>query len=158
MPSTIIVQGSARGDGNTTAVAQELGDRLAAPVIDLLRYRVHPYTYAQAYPADDQFIHLIQRCLGYERIILATPVYWYAMSAQLKTFLDRFTDLLQSHKHLGRQLRGKHLGVLSCANDAAVNASFYDAFRLTAEYLGMEYAGEWHGWRKDGVVRLVRCG
>ena len=144
--TTIIVQGSARGDGNTSAVAQALGKQLSAPMIDLLQHRVYPYTYAQDYPTDDEFISLVRRCLTYDRIILASPVYWYTMSAQLKVFLDRFTDLLQTHKSLGRQLRGKQLGVLSCANGTQINASFYDAFRLTAEYLGMRYAGEWHGW------------
>ena len=144
--TTIIVQGSARGDGNTTAVAQALGEQLAAPIIDLLQHRVYPFTYAHDYPADDEFIPLLRRCLAYDRMILASPVYWYTMSAQLKVFVDRLTDLLTTHKPLGRQLRGKLLGVLSCANDAEVNPSFYDAFRLTAEYLGMEYAGEWHGW------------
>lgn len=32
------------------------------------------------------------------------------------------------------------------SNDEKINASFYDAFRLSAEYLGMEYGPVWHGW------------
>ena len=39
----------------------------------------------------------------------------------------------------------------ACAvsNDEKINASFYDAFRLSAEYLGMEYGPVWHGWVDD---------
>ena len=78
------------------------------------------------------------------------------MSAQLKVFIDRFSDLLTTHKPLGRQLRGKALSVLSCAHDRQINASFYDAFRLTAEYLGMSYFGEWHGWVAESGTQLVK--
>ena len=52
----------------------------------------------------------------YEQIIFATPIYWYAMSAQLKTFFDRMTDLLTIHKPLGRQLRkGKKMFLIACS-------------------------------------------
>ena len=155
--SAIVIVGSARADGHTVQVATHLATQLHCQLINLLQESVAPYDYDGAYPAHDNFIELIrERVLPHNFIILASPVYWYTMSAQLKAFVDRFTDLLTTHKPLGRQLRGKQLGVLSCASDAEVNDSFYDAFWRTAGYLGMEYGTEWHGWLgPDGRVELV---
>ena len=57
------------------------------------------------------------RVLGFQQIILASPVYWYAASPPVKTFLDRISDYLELPDLLdkGRQtqredrLRGLHL-------------------------------------------------
>ena len=155
--STIILLGSARSDGNTAKAAATLAQQLDARVVDLLDYQLSPYRYTADYPTDDQFIHLIETwVLSHDHIVLASPVYWYTMSAQLKVFLDRFSNLLTTHKALGRQLRGKQLSVLSCANDEQINVSFYDAFQRTAAYLGMKYSGAWHGYIGPAGVTLLR--
>jgi multimeric flavodoxin WrbA len=154
--STLIIVGSARRDGDTARAAELLRGRFGASVVHLLDYTIAPYDYAHAYPRDDQFEELIDVLLTYERVVLASPVYWYSMSGRMKTFLDRFSDLLQISKGKGRQLRGKELGVLSCSPFEVANAGFYEAFRLTAGYLGMEYGREYHGWVTDGgSVQLV---
>lgn len=152
---TLIIFGSARADGDTSKVTRALAAELEATVVDLLDYHVAAYSYEGTYPEADNFISLLEEALAYDHLVLASPVYWYTMSAQLKTFLDRFTDLLTTHKYLGRQLRGKQLSVLSCANDGQVNDSFYDAFRLSAAYLDMRYGNEWHGWISDKGVEIT---
>ena len=156
--STIIILGSARRDGNTMKVATTLAQQLDARVVDLLDYQLSPYRYPADYPTGDQFTHLVETyLLSHDHIVLASPVYWYTMSAQLKVFLDRFSDLLTTHKALGRQLRGKQLSVLSCNNDRQINDSFYAAFRLTADYLGMSYVEEWHGWVDETGIHLAKA-
>jgi multimeric flavodoxin WrbA len=143
----LLLQASARPDGDTFLVAQKLATDLKADHLDLLNYKIHPFNYDQVYPADDDFLRLIQEeILPRKQIIFASPVYWYSMSGPMKIFFDRLSDLLMSRKELGRQLRGKRMSVLSVSNDEVVNASFYDAFRLSAEYLGMGYGPVWHGW------------
>ncbi|WP_420458402.1 flavodoxin family protein [Neolewinella sp.] len=154
--SSIIIVGSARRNGNTAKVATTLAEKLEASIVDLLDYQLSPYRYTADYPTGDQFIHLIETyLLPHDHIVLASPVYWYTMSAQLKVFLDRFSDLLTTHKSLGRQLRGKQLSVLSCSNDRQINESFYAAFRLTTNYLGMNYGREWHGWIVNNRIELA---
>lgn len=145
--SPLIILGSARSDGNTARVANKLRQDIRAEQIDLLDHTIHPFRYGGNYPTDDQYIEIIERhVLPHPHIILASPVYWYAMSGIMKNFVDRFTDLLTIHKALGRQLRGKTLGALSCTGDANVEPSFFTAFRLIAKYLGMHYGPEYHGW------------
>ncbi|SEQ46482.1 flavodoxin family protein [Neolewinella agarilytica] len=143
----LLLQSSARPQGDTFHVAQKLAAELEAEHIDLLDYKIYPFSYEQEYPADDDFLRLIEtKVLLHEQIIFASPVYWYSMSGPLKIFFDRLSDLLKSRKELGRQLRGKQMSVLSVGNDEEINASFYEAFRLSAEYLGMDYGPVWHGW------------
>lgn len=143
----LLLQASARPNGDTYHVSSKLAAELKADHIDLLNYKIYPFNYAQAYPADDDFLRLIEEeILPREQIVFASPVYWYSMSGPMKIFFDRLSDLLMSRKDLGRQLRNKRMSVLSVSNDEIVNASFYDAFRLSAEYLGMDYGPVWHGW------------
>lgn len=154
--STVIIQASSRSRGNTFKVAAKLAESMRSEHIDLLDFKIYPFSYEQAYPADDEFIRLIETCvLPYEKIIFASPVYWYSMSGPMKIFFDRLSDLLKSRKELGRQLRGKRMAVLSCGNDEEVNDSFFAAFRLSAEYLGMAYGPEWHGWI-EGDLPVLR--
>ena len=153
---TIILQASARPDGNTHQVANYLARELDAIHLDLLEYKIYPFRYEQRYPADDKFLHLIRHAvLPYDQIVLATPVYWYTMSAGMKTFFDRLSNLLMSHKELGRQLRSKRMSVLSVGNDAEWYPAFFAPFRLSAEYLGMDYGPEWHGWLTEGEVNIL---
>ncbi|NJC27309.1 flavodoxin family protein [Neolewinella antarctica] len=157
--NTLIIQASARPDGDTNKVVRHLAAELKADWIDLLDYKIYPFSYAQEYPGDDQFLELIRsKILTHDKLILATPVYWYTMSAQLKQFLDRISDLLMTHKDLGRQLRGKSLGSVSVGLNTELVTGFHDPFRHTAVYLGMELIEPNHGWveRNRVVLRQER--
>ncbi len=158
MPSTLIIQGSARADGHTAQAVQLLQEETNGKVIDLLDFTVSPYDYSNSYPADDDFLSLAKRVIIYDRMILASPVYWYSMSGTMKHFLDRFTDLLTFHKDLGRRLRGKEFGVLSCSGERSVNAGFYEPFRLSAAYLGMAYGPRYHAFVRGSRVELKEVG
>lgn len=155
---TLLLQSSARPQGDTYHVAQRLAKELNADHLDLLNYKIYPFNYEQVYPPDDDFLRLIEtEILPRDQIIFASPVYWYSMSGPLKIFFDRISDLLESRKELGRQLRGKRMSVLSVSNDEVVNDSFFDAFRLSAAYLGMDFGPVWHGWvEEDGESGLQR--
>jgi NAD(P)H-dependent FMN reductase len=155
--SSLILQSSARPKGDTYHVARHLADKLGADHLDLLNYIIYPFNYEQVYPEDDDFLRLIEtEVLPHHQIIFASPVYWYSMSGPMKIFFDRLSDLLKSRKDLGRQLREKRISVLSCANDSKVNDSFFSAFRLSAEYLGMTYGPEWHGWLEGASPCIVK--
>jgi multimeric flavodoxin WrbA len=157
MNPTLIILGSARGDGNTARVADHLARELPADSAHLLDLQIGPFRYDQQYPEEDDFIAFVEhRLLKYDTLVFASPVYWYSMSGSMKIFFDRISDLLKSRKDLGRRLRGKTMAVLSCAGDEEVNDSFYAAFRLSANYLGMHYGPEWHGWVTAAGVNLRR--
>jgi multimeric flavodoxin WrbA len=146
---TAIIVASARKTGHTHHIVDVLHRQSKWPVYDLLDYTIHYFDYDNAHQ-DDDFMPLIRELLGhYDAFVFATPVYWYTMSAPMKTFFDRITDLLLFDKPLGRQLRGKAMGVLSCANDAGIIAGFDQPFAASADYLGMTYKGHIHTWLEN---------
>lgn len=136
----LIILGSSRSSGDTFKALQTLfaSELSSIPLVDLNELSISYYDYAHRNIGDD-FIPLAEKMVTHNPLILATPVYWYTMSAIMKTFIDRFTDLLDIKKDLGRKLRGKSLFVVT-AHHGEFNG-FEDAFRQTAHYLGMHYGG-----------------
>lgn len=143
MPTTLplVLLASARPASNTAAFVRQVFAEVAYELVDLRELPLYPYSYLGHYPADDAFPALAQQLGQHATIVLATPVYWYAMSGILKNFFDRLTDLITIAKPLGRQLRGKRLVVLAVGADAALPPGFAEPFRLTASYLNMNFGG-----------------
>lgn len=152
----LIMMGSARSEGNTRKIVDAIIAKTNAELIDLNLYKISYFDYDHRNKSDD-FIEIATKMLTYEHIIFATPIYWYAMSAQLKTFLDRMTDLLTIEKPLGRQFRqGKKMYAVACSSDENEYDGFFMPFAKTAEYLGMEYGGHLHSWiEKETIPKEV---
>jgi hypothetical protein len=70
----------------------------------------------------------------------------------MKTFFDRISDLLTIRKDLGRRLRGKSMGSVSCSSEGDLDKEFYYPFQETAKYLGMNYTGHIHTWVENNEV------
>lgn len=77
--------------------------------------------------------------LDADNIIFATPVYWYAMSGRLKTFFDRLTDLLYTHKSIGKGLKAKKTYLIACGSDPELPEGFEVPFRRTSDYFEMSF-------------------
>ena len=113
----IIIIGSSRSDGNTRKIVDQMAHfNNSLDIVDLNDKNIGYYDYSHANEEDD-YIPLVERVLNYDLIFFVTPVYWYSMSAIMKTFFDRITDLLTIRKDLGRKLRGKMMGSISCGSD-----------------------------------------
>lgn len=144
MKDTIIILGSSRSDGDTAKAVQILQRNIDCDIVDLNDFDISYYDYEHKNKEDD-FLPLMRRIIEeYQNIIVATPVYWYTMSGILKVFFDRTSDLLTIEKDLGRQLRGKHFGAISCCINGGVDDEFWHPFKKTAGYLGMTYLGNVH--------------
>ncbi len=138
-----IVLGSSNSNGNTSALVSHLiseNPDTKIRVFNLKDYNISPFDYDH-HNINDDFIGLIEQLLEYEFIVFASPVYWYTMSAQMKIFFDRMSDLLHVKKELGRQLRGKTTAVLSTGASPEPERSFEEVFINSFDYLGMKYLG-----------------
>ena len=139
-PRILVLCGSARARGNTRlALNAFLGGR-RAKLIDLSAREIGYYDYLHRNSGDD-FASIATEMVRADLIVFATPVYWYSMSARLKTFFDRLTDLLQTHKSLGRALKGKKCFLLVTGSDVRLPSGFQTPFRLTCRYFGMTLVG-----------------
>ena len=145
---TVIVQASSRSTGNTQKIVRVLQDGIKADLIDLSKLNIGQYCYENKNEGDD-FLPAIRKIAEYDLVIFATPVYWYSMSGLLKTFLDRITECLKTEKETGRKLRGKNMAAISCGSESTEIEGFFVPFKLTAEYLGMNYLGDVHTWISD---------
>lgn len=137
----ILVVGTSRLDGNTWGVLAGVNKDANLPTVDLAKLDISYFDYNSQNLGDD-FIPTIRNLLEFGTIGLVSPVYWYTVSAQMKTFLDRFADLLGPHKELGRRLRGKRLFLLATGTtEESMPSCMDETIKLTAQYLGMEYVG-----------------
>lgn len=135
----IVIFGSSRSQGDTLQAINTIVQDRPVPIVDLREQKISYYDYAYA-NANDDFLPLAEKMTQHNPIILATPVYWYTMSAIMKTFIDRWSDLIDLRKDIGRRFIGKDLYIItSYAGD--IPRGFEDAFAQTCEYMEMHYKG-----------------
>ncbi len=164
----VIVKGSPRERGNSAILAEQVaeGARAAGAQVDsfyLHGMNIEPCDacdscqdppYAGCVVGDDmQLIYPKLESAG--AIVIASPVYWFTVSAQTKLFMDRCYALVDDE---GYTLRGKKIGIVMSYGDpdpfnsGAVNAlrTFQDGFN----YIGAEIAGMVYGSAdKIGEIR-----
>ncbi len=151
----LVIQASSRSDGHTAKMVSHLRDQMPLDLVDLSQLKIGYFDYEFRNQQDD-FPQLIKRIAKeYDLIIFATPIYWYSMSAQLKTFLDRISDCLKIDKETGRLLRGKSMALLVCGSDSSEVEGYTIPFEETAKYLGMRYLGHVHTWSDGDLVDEV---
>lgn len=142
----VAILGSANSSGQTARITRLCLERLGGDLIDLNQYSISPWDYGHR-NRDDGFLGIARQMAAADGIIFATPVYWYSMSAQLKIFYDRLSDLVSGHplvaanKVLGRSLAGRHTWLIATGSDADPPPGFEGPFRLTSQYFGMRYGG-----------------
>ncbi|MFA5028976.1 MAG: flavodoxin family protein, partial [Candidatus Methylomirabilota bacterium] len=104
---------------------------------------------AQDCVIDDAMKAVYPKLRRADALVIASPIYWFTMSAQTKLFMDRCYALGGPDGHA---LRGKQIGILLTYADAdpfssgAVNAlrTFQDSFSyIGAEIVGMLYGSAW---------------
>ena len=138
--ASIIILGSSRSDGNTQNIVTHIAEKINAEVIDLNEFHILPYDYGHNNQHDD-FVNLIEYLLTFDKLIFASPVYWYSPSGIMKIFLDRLCDLIEINKHRGRMLKNKSAAIISTGAAAIKDNCFEEIFRKTFEYFEMKFNG-----------------
>jgi len=128
----LAIVGSPRLEGNTNyLVDQALGEaaKLGAQTEKLIlsQYEVNPClghddcdTFDSCQQKDDVGWILDRFCQA-DGVILATPVYWYNVTAQMKVFIDRNYFL---YKH-DRKCRARAVGIIVVANEEGIEDTLY---------------------------------
>lgn len=135
-----VIIGTSKADGNTRQLVDAFVKQTDSNIFDLAMYNISFFDYLHENKSDD-FLPLLREVASCDHIVFATPVYWYSMSAQLKVFFDRLSDLLTIEKGLGRDLKGKSISILSTGFDVNCPECFIQPFELTANYLGLNFKG-----------------
>lgn len=152
MKKGIIILGSSNSFGETRKLADYVSYKSKFPILDLKTKNIGEYDYEYKNKNDDYILLIQEIVMSYQLMVFATPVYWYNMSGILKTFIDRFSDLLRVEKDTGRKLRGMEMAVISCGSDKELKPGYHMPFKESAKYLGMHYIADVHGWIDNNEI------
>ena len=112
MKHILILSSSPRKKGNTQLLCEQFqkGDEAAGHAVTLVRLADKKIGFCRACDAcmknggvcvqDDDMTEIIRQFQQADVVVLATPIYFYGISAQLKAFIDRTYPIWQ---HLGRK-------------------------------------------------------
>lgn len=177
----LVIKGSPREKGNSSLLADQLvaGARAAGAEVEVFILQnmniqaCNSCDACQESPEngcilEDDMQKLYPKLRQANAIAIATPIYWFTMSAQTKLFIDRWYAMESPQ---GNALKGKTFGIILTYGDTdpvtsgAINAirSFEDMFRyLKADISGFVYgsanqAGEIKG-QADLLERAFKLG
>jgi multimeric flavodoxin WrbA len=155
----VILKASPRAKSNSSLLADELAlgvkdDSAEVKAFSLCEMDIHPcdgcdgchQTPGSGCVVDDDMQLIYPFLLRASAVVLATPVYWFTFSAQLKLAVDRFYALDSPDGH---GLKGKSMALLMAYGDidpytsGAVNA--IHTFEDMCRYTGSPVAGILYG-------------
>ncbi len=164
----VIVKGSPRREGNSAVLAERLAEGARASGAQVESFYLHGMDIQGCDACDachtepyrgcaigDDMQRLYPKLEDADAIVIASPVYWFTVSAQTKLFLDRCYAL---ERPGGNAFKGKKIAIVMSYGDTdpftsgAVNAfrTFQDAFH----YIGADIAGWVYGSGSDpGEIR-----
>lgn len=141
---------SSRRNGNTGSLLDSVASQLPVEIVELDNRSISGFDYD--HNRNDDFELLMDYVLNFDKIIFASPEYWYSVSPSLKIFIDRISDYLDIPELLpkGRRLRGKTGYIITTSVYDKPSSPFIGAFENTFDYLGMYYGGCLHVNCKNG--------
>ncbi|WP_374777597.1 NAD(P)H-dependent oxidoreductase [Streptomyces sp. NBC_01310] len=150
--SFLFVLGSSRPDGNTELLARAAAEQLPADVprrwVDLARLPLPDFQDVRheggSRPVDENGELLRHATLEATDVVIASPLYWYALSAHAKGYLDYWSGWLTvPGSDFKERMAGRTLwGVTAMAErEEAVADGLVTSLNHTAAYLRMRFGG-----------------
>ena len=141
----LVFKGSPREKGNSSILADQAAAGAKSAGAEVESFNLHNMDIRPCDACDvcqetgvcvlkDDMQMLYPKLQEADAIVIASPVYWFTMSAQTKLFIDRWYGMDSSE---GNALKGKQFGILLTYGDTdpyssgAINAirTFQDMFR-----------------------------
>lgn len=153
----LMLSGSPKKNGNTAALVEwftegalSKGARVELIHTAFLQYKFPGCTSCrlcqkeEAYGCviEDDAALVLAKMAAADVIVMATPLYFFAASAQLKVVIDRMFSLYKWDNAAGTMktaLKGKTLVLLASAYEDVGLDALEKPFSLTAEYTGMKF-------------------
>lgn len=99
--SILFINGSPNKDGNTVQLSRDLLGDKDCKQFDLVDYQINAY--GQDLPGD-RFDEVLSEFKKADVVVIGSPVYWYSLSGQLRTLLDRFYGPVEEGGMSGKDL------------------------------------------------------
>ncbi len=151
----LFLLGSARADGNTETLAQHAARGLPAGAgqqwLRLSELPLPEYSdtrhqagrrEAREWPSGNERL-LLETTLHATDLVIASPLYWYSVSAGIKRYLDYWVWWMYTPEaQFKTRMRGKVMWVITTLSEEPEQASpLVDTLRRCAVYLGMRWGG-----------------
>ena len=149
MSRIVVLVGSVRREGNTAllakAFAEGAGKRHEVELVSVADYSIHPCLGCnRCYSAEgnrcvqqDDMGKIYEKLKGADTLVIASPVYFYGVSAQLKALIDRL------HTPMRKQFSIRRLGLILVG--AAELPDLFDPilaqYRMVLRFFGLEDIG-----------------
>ena len=171
----VVILGSPRRNGNSAALAARIARGAESVGADVETVFLHDLDISPCRGCDtckepgstgcvidDDMQEVYLKLIGADAWVIASPVYWFTMSAQTKIFMDRCYALTAYGEN---PFAGKRIGIAMSYGDAdavrsgCVNAlrTFQDAFRYTgSKIVGMVYGSAMKAGEIENSAALMR--
>lgn len=150
----LFILGSARYDGNTEHLARHAARSLPASAtqtwLHLLDHSLplfedirHHETRKYSIETESERI-LLDATLAATDIVIASPVYWYSVSASTKLYLDHWSAWMRLEGvDFKARMAGKTLWTVAALSDDdwSLAQPLIDTLRLSADYMKMNWGG-----------------
>lgn len=150
----LFILGSARNGGNTEHLARYAARSLPSSVkqtwIHLLEHRLplfedirHHETRKYSVASESERV-LLDATLAATDIVIASPVYWYSISAATKLYLDHWSAWMRLEGvDLRARMAAKTLWAISALSDEDWSGAqpLIDTLRMSADYMKMKWGG-----------------
>ncbi|MFJ8821571.1 flavodoxin family protein [Streptomyces sp. NPDC102467] len=149
----LFVLGSSRSGGNTEILVRKAAEQLPPDVgqrwLDLAEHPLPDFEDLRhdsdhLRPEGDDVALLLDATLAATDIVIASPLYWYSVSASTKRYLDHWSGWLRTPGiDFKATLAGRTLwGVTALAHEEQVVADpLVGTLRNSAAYMGMHFGG-----------------
>jgi len=160
----VCLLGSPRPKGNSAVMAQSLCEAAEAAGAEVQTFVLNKLTYrgcqgclackkdAESCVLDDDLTPVLEAVRGCDVLVLATPVYFGEVTAQLKGFIDRtFAYLKGGYQHLPRGERSRLASGKTLVFVIAQGHPREDLF--TDIFPRYQYLLNWQGFTKSHLLR-----
>lgn len=150
----LFVLGSARPDGNTEHLARRAAENLPENTsqiwLSLIEHRLPLFEDIRHHEtrkyeiASDSERALLEATLAATDIVIASPVYWYSVSASTKLYLDHWSGWMRLPDiEFKKRMAAKTLWAISAFSDTDPTGAqpLIDTVLMTAEYMDMKWGG-----------------
>lgn len=142
------IDGSSREDGNASTLAKYLLQDLPFEEIALRDYQIQLITderhSEQGFvPLGDDYDRLLPTFLEADYVVFSSPIYWYGLSAQLKAFIDRWSESMRIVSDFQAKIKHKKVFLIIVGGDDPYRKGLptVQQFEYIAEFLELDLQG-----------------
>ncbi|MGX9933529.1 flavodoxin family protein [Virgibacillus salarius] len=141
-----VFHGSTRVNGNTEYLTYQAVPKEKGTHIYLRDHDIQPIIDKRHAPegfpvVEDDHTQLIDQLLEHDTLVFSTPIYWYGMSGPMKTFIDRWSQILRddSYSHFRVALKEKNVYLIIVGGDhpRVKGLPLIQQFKYICEFYGM---------------------